>query len=208
MIIDAGFFRQWSDKGHVYGQCMTKSDTDLAYVNIPKNASSWTKPNLLDWGWEYYNYHEDQIDKTFIVVLRDPVERWISGIAEYLTLYHPNFKLHEFEALDLIFERVSFDDHTDRQVNFIHGLDTDSCIFLWCDQRYRHNFSALLEEHRMMNQYYKYDYQHISENNEHRKKFKGIFTREILNPRYMQLVQQYFEPDYQLINSVNFYGSR
>ena len=73
MIIDAGFLAQWTRKGHVYGECMSHPDSNLMYVYIPKNASSWTKPNLQDWSWEIYNYHTDHINKTAIVVLRDPV---------------------------------------------------------------------------------------------------------------------------------------
>ena len=64
MIIDAGFLAQWARKGHVYGECMSHPDSNLMYVYIPKNASSWTKPNLQDWSWEIYNYHTDQDRKS------------------------------------------------------------------------------------------------------------------------------------------------
>jgi len=53
------FLKEWTNRGHIYGECMSHRDSDLMYVNIPKNASSWTKPNLKDWGWEFYNYHTD-----------------------------------------------------------------------------------------------------------------------------------------------------
>lgn len=205
MIVDAGFLQQWTNKGHELGTCMSHPNSDLMYVNIPKNASSWTKPNLQDWGWQFYNYHTDKIDKTAIVVLRDPIERWISGIAEYLTLYHPNFSLHNVETLDLIFDRVVFDDHTERQVNFIHGLDTKRCIFLWCGENYRENFSKLLAEHNMPNKYFNYNYQHTSESSSIRKKFKEILSRELENSKYVEPVTRYFEADYQLINQVKFY---
>ena len=208
MKINAGFYQQWTTKGHELGTCMSHPNGDLMYINIPKNASSWTKPNLLDWGWQFYNYHTDDINKTAIVVLRDPVERWVSGIAEYLTLYHPNFILHDFEAMDLIFDRICFDDHTERQVNFIHGLDTEQCIFLKCDDDYSKNFSNLLAEHNMPNRYFKYDPQHVSEHSPERKKFKIIFQREIENSKYLESVKNYFQPDYDLINSVQFYGTR
>lgn len=178
------------------------------YINIPKNASSWTKPNLQDWGWEFYNYHTDQLDKTAIVVLRDPVDRWLSGIAECLTLYHPAFDLQDMETVELIFDRIVFDDHTEQQVKFLQGIDTDNCIFLWCDDNYRQNFSNLIAEYYGPNKYYKYDYQHVSENSPERKNFKKIFSREIENPKYLKQVQDYYKKDYELINSVKFYGSR
>lgn len=209
MLIDAGFFHQWSSKGHELGRCQSHPSSDLMYVKIPKNASSWTNPLLKeDWGWKFYNYHTDKIDKTAIVVLRDPVDRWITGIAEYLASYHPTIVLDKSGSLDLIFDRVVFDDHTERQVNFIHGLETDRCIFLWCDSNYRQNFSDLLTEHGMPNEYFNYDYQNASETNSIRKRFKQLFSREIENSKYMQSIKNYFEADYQLINQVKFYGTR
>jgi hypothetical protein len=207
VIVDADFLRTWDDKGHVYGECMSHPNTDLMYVYIPKNASSWTKPNLQDFGWEFYNYHTDGLNKHAMVVLRDPVDRWLSGIAEYLTLYHTNLIL-EPNILNLIFDRICFDDHTDRQVNFIHGLDTDNCTFFRCDQYYRDDFSTFLDEHNMPNRYHRYEFQHVSKLSPVRDGFKNIFLREITNPKYLQAVKDYFSADYELINSVKFYGSR
>jgi hypothetical protein len=210
VIVNAGFLDQWAHKGHRFGECMSHPQSDLMYVHIPKNASSWTKPNLQDWGWEFYNYHTDNLNKTAIVVLRDPVERWVSGIAEYFTLYHCHASGIEYstQLLDIIFDKVTFDDHTDKQVNFIHNLDTDKCIFMWCDNNYRVNFSNLINEHLGGNTYSKYDYQHVSEQSRDRKHFKGIFTRVLQNSKYLEQVKQYFAEDYKLIEQVTFYGTR
>ena len=208
MIVDAGFLNSWAHKGHVYGECMSHPSTDLMYVHIPKNASSWTKPNLQDFSWEFYNYHIDKLDKHAIVVLRDPVDRWLSGIAEYLALYHPDFILHNSEGIDLIFDRICFDDHTEKQVNFIHELDTDCCTFFRCDEYYREDFSTFLDEHNMPNRYHKYEPQHVSKSSPVREKFKNIFSREIQNPKYLKAVKEYFAADYELINQIKFYGSR
>ena len=110
------------------------------------------------------------------MVLRDPVDRWISGIAECLTLYHPMFDLQDMETVELIFDRVTFDDHTERQVKFLQGLDTDDCIFMWCDENYRNNFSQLMLEHYGANTYSSSDYIHVSEDSPERQRFKNIFT--------------------------------
>ena len=208
MIITAGI-DEWAHKGHVYGECMSHIDIDLMYVYIPKNASSWTKPNLQDWGWQFYNYHTDGLNKTAIVVLRDPVERWLSGIAEYFTLYHDDVNGIEYNngLRNIIFDRITFDDHTEKQVKFVQGLDTSKCIFLWCDDDYRKNFSQLVTERVGANRYDQYDFQHVSEQDRDRKNFKMIF-RQLLdnNVQYLKQVQQHFEPDYKLIQQVEFYG--
>ena len=210
MIIDAGIFDEWSIKGHRYGQCMINPDGDMMYVNIPKNATSWTKPNLLDFKWTESNYHTYNLNVHALVVLRDPVERWLSGIAEYFALYHNSVTGIEYDSnlTNIIFDRITFDDHTEKQVKFVQGLDTDNCTFMLCNAEYRTNFSKFVSEYLGDNKYYKYNYQHVSEDDQDRKHFKGIFKRLLENPKYLSQVQNYFEADYHLINSVKFYEPR
>ena len=181
------------------------------YVNIPKNASSWTKPNLLDWKWEMYNYHIDlQLKKKkAIIVLRDPLERWVSGVAEYLYLHHYDLNTWELNhhMINLIFDRLVFDDHTERQINFLHGLDRDNCIFFKCDDQYRKNFSDFLNENNMPNEYYKYDLQHVSANSPIRNEFKNLFHQQIeKHSKYREAVEWYFKKDYDLYFNVEYYG--
>jgi hypothetical protein len=179
------------------------------YVYIPKNASSWTKPNLKDFGWEFYNYHIDKLDKHALVVLRDPVDRWLSGIAEYFALYHSKFKIDSWteSVFELVFDRVCFDDHTERQLKFLHGLDTDNCTFFNFDT-YREDFSQWITEHYGENKYDRYEYQHVSEQDPVRREFKEIFRNAINNSKYLEQIKNFYANDYQLINSVKYYGSR
>ena len=210
MIVDAGFKDEWQYKGHCLGECMSHWDSPHMYVYIPKNASSWTKPNLKDLGWEFYNYRTDKLDKHALVVLRDPVERWLSGITEYLTLYHPTFPPSDWtrNTFDLVFDRICFDDHTDKQVKFLHGINTDNCTFFKFDNDYRTNFSAWITENYGENKYDRYEYQHVSDNDPIRRNFKEIFRNTIQNSKYLEQVKNYYAQDYELINQVKFYGSR
>ena len=207
MIVDASNLSEWQYKGHLYGECMSHWDSKYMYVYIPKNASSWTKPNLKDFGWEFYNYHIDKLDKHALVVLRDPVDRWLSGIAEYFTLYHPTFDSWTTDVFDLTFDRVCFDDHTERQIKFLHGLDTDRCTFFEFNN-YRENFSRWITEHYGENKYDRYEFQHVSDKSPERKKFKNIFNRELQNSKYLEQIKNFYAEDYNLINSVKYYGSR
>lgn len=208
MRIDPELGNQWAHKGHYQGECMSHPDSDYMYVYVPKNASSWTKPNLQDWGWEFYNYKTDHLDKNPLVVLRDPIDRWISGIAEYLTLYHSTFNIADPETLELIFDQITFDDHTERQVYFLDGLDADRCTFFLCDENYRVNFSKFMTELYGPNRYDRYNYQHVSENSPERKKFKNIFSNAINNnSKYTDRLREHFALDYKLIEQVKFYGT-
>jgi hypothetical protein len=209
MQVDAGFLTEWHHKGHDYGECMSCDDTEFMYVHIPKNASSWTKPNLRDLGWEFFNYHTDHLNKRALVALRDPVERWVSGMAEYLFLNHRFSSLMDSDIWDLIFDRITFDDHTERQINFLHGLDTDQCVFLWCDANYRKNFSAFVsQELHYPNRYFNYEPQHVSALSPDRLRFKTILEMVMSgNNSYVKRIKQHFKCDYELISQVKFYGS-
>lgn len=59
------------------------------YCLIPKNASSWISSVFRHNGWiegTQENFPKQSIDE-LIVVLRDPVERWVAGVAQYLIGY-------------------------------------------------------------------------------------------------------------------------
>ena len=207
MIIKSAFENDWHGKGHVWGECMADPHSDLMYVYIPKNATSWTKPNLRDWRWEFYNYKTDNLNKHAVIALRDPVERWNSGIAEYFACYYPHFKFNDIETIEMIFERVTFDDHTDRQINFIDGLDTDNCTFLYCDDAYSRNFGAFIKDHYGPNRYENYTRQHVSNDDPIRKRFKEIFAYYLKDPKYLKKVKDHFKVDYELIEQVTFFDN-
>jgi len=204
------FLEYYIDKGHVFGECMSHPSSDLMYVYIPKNASSWTKPNLKDWNWETYNYHTDNLyNKQAIIVLRDPVERWLSGIAEYMFLYHNQIDTAHLSKsfFDIIFDRVALDDHTEKQTLFLEGLSLSNCAFFWCNDNYRKYFSLFLQQHGMENRYFNYEYQHTTQSSLERQKFKNIFLQALQNnSKYMKNLRRYFLEDYQLIESINFYA--
>jgi len=74
-------------RGFGYGSGMIDPGRQRFLLNIPKNASSY----MLDWsnrhGWNsaLISNHPD-IDE-LIIILRDPVQRWVSGLAQYIRSY-------------------------------------------------------------------------------------------------------------------------
>jgi hypothetical protein len=76
-----------ADRGFGYGSGLVSPDQTRFIVNIPKNASSY----ILDWtgnfGWSTSLAPDCDSLTEIIVVLRDPVQRWISGMAQYLKTY-------------------------------------------------------------------------------------------------------------------------
>ena len=129
--------------GHLLGESQLSPNRKFSYVNIPKNASSSSKKLLHD--WKFVNFHEKQYQPTFeyIVILRDPTERWISGIAEYLvgkysSLGQLNAELSNLEIYqtleskffqNLLFDFVIFDGHSLPQCWYLQGLKLDKIKF-------------------------------------------------------------------------------
>ena len=71
-----------------YGSGFLSPDCHRFYVNISKNASSYMTDTLSRQGWTAARYGHDACDWTLVremlVILRDPVDRWTSGVAQYL----------------------------------------------------------------------------------------------------------------------------
>lgn len=207
----SAFQDHWELRGHVFGTCMSHANTDLIYINIPKNASSWTKPNLTELGWEFYNYIDDNLlHKHAIIVLRDPIERWLSGICEYFTLYHPDADLNNAGTAfwELLVDRVTFDDHTEKQIFFIDGVNLNNATFFYCNEFYRMYIQQFLRDHGFDNSYSHYKFKHTTEESDIRKKFKSYFEPLLQNEKYKNHIKKHFAKDYDLINTVKFYGSR
>ena len=125
-------------RGYVPGGGLL-SPSGMFYLNIPKNASTYLT-NLLEFnGWEHHNIITDGVDgiTECIAVLRDPVDRWVSGFSTYAASWilgenYGSDHFHEdYTPLTerLIFDTIVFDDHTTEQVKFIEQLPSVKTTF-------------------------------------------------------------------------------
>ena len=81
-------------------------------------------------------HHDNRIEKHVHVLccLRDPVDRWVAGISEYLDRYWNNDNDIKCQAtLKLIQDRVIFDDHTEVQHYFYSVFPHNSMTFFRYD---------------------------------------------------------------------------
>ena len=133
-------FEYWKNqhtaRGFVPGGMFVKDN--LVYIPIPKNSSSYIGQLLLKNNWNIGNFlTTDLTNKQLIILLRDPVDRWISGMAEYLCssllkngrTSDDIIKNWNNIVQDLVFDRVIFDDHTEKQVYFIQSIPIENCVF-------------------------------------------------------------------------------
>jgi len=201
--------KYWERKGHIFGQCYSNVDNNLVYINIPKNASNWVKENILRLNWSATNYHSHDFSQStiFLVVLRDPVERWISGIAEYFVRYHPTIKNFPQELLEIIFDIVSLDDHTEKQSYFLHQIRKDCTYFFNCKDISR-TFPSFLSNQGIENNFQDTAPVYVTDEYAAQYFYKNYFT-ELLNSnsRYLNKIKTHFKDDYDLISQVRFYNN-
>jgi hypothetical protein len=153
-----------------YGSGMISPNQLMFIVDIPKNASSFIHDWTAQYGWgaaESKN-HEHRISQ-MIVILRDPLDRWISGISQYINgwILHakgfydarigPDINQQYVSAESfieqynpvverLIFDNLDrFDDHVWPQSEIIDGLlPTKHKHFYYMDGSWEDRLSAHL----------------------------------------------------------------
>jgi len=74
-------------RGFGHGSGVVSPDGHVFIINIPKNASSY----IFDWagrqGWHAAVAQDLPDVQEMFVLLRDPIQRWISGMAQYINTY-------------------------------------------------------------------------------------------------------------------------
>jgi hypothetical protein len=188
---------KWAHLGHTLGECWNDSDKSITFVNIPKNASSFIKGCLLSSG----NFtHSDSLVTAdhYLVALRDPIDRWISGIAQFM-----NDENNQSVTLHDLVDRVTIDDHTELQTYFLEGVDLDRCTFIQVDKNLRTNLSAWFKEND-----YIVNMDNIPNINQGNQLLKDRFAAMVDGNSQIKLkLVTHYEQDYALINRVKFYGN-
>lgn len=221
MIIHSKSQREYEH--HEYGACKLLYDDvnhrSWIFVNIPKCASSWMKSvfkqgkrfNYLTRNWEELPPNPMlQLGATaprkFIVVLRDPIDRWIVGASQTNLPYKAPLEW------DNIFDTTIFDNHTEPQISFLHGIDTDEVIWLKCDCNLTINIEQLNKKIgclRLPNfdDDYENSYQ-VTAKKPRRIKIFQDEAREVINSNkaYKKKLLEVYDRDIELYNSVKFYG--
>ena len=106
-----------------------------SYLHIPVNSSCWGKTTFTNFGFTW-GEAKNLIDPDYkiIVFLRDPIDRWLSGLSTWLTARLPQhtslFHVRDNCALlDVLFDVVHLDEHTQRQQFFLQNLNVDQMKF-------------------------------------------------------------------------------
>jgi hypothetical protein len=189
----------------------SRPDVDWAYIRINRTGSSWLTDYLNRNDFETYtprtlrNHHK-------LILLRDPVERLISGIC-----FHDRLANRFISSPKQVLNEYENDPHLRLQVDFLKDIDIDNCTFIKYSPTWVSNFTQFLVEHNTN--------MHTSPSTEWFNKPKvedatettwvdqNIKNRFILSELYQEdpfihkLINQYLEKDYKLYSKVKWYGT-
>lgn len=192
---------RWVHLGHRLGECWVDEVNNKTYVHIPKNASSFVKGVLMGSGG-FWHHSETLVNSDEnLIVLRDPIDRWCSGITQYL--YNSKQELSEEE----IFDRITFDDHTDLQTYFLQGVDFTKSTFILVNDNLRANLAKWIYENGYRTNV-DIAIEYNASGDDERQTTKEYYVKLLeQNPNFVLKLQQHFEEDYKLIGGVKFYGT-
>jgi hypothetical protein len=188
---------RWAHLGHHLGECWNDQDKSITFVHIPKNASSFVKGCLLS--TEKFTHSNSLITaERYLIALRDPIERWVSGITQLMSV--PD---NQHLTLQDLVSTVTFDDHTELQTYFLQDVDIDRCTFLKVNQNLRTNIKLWLGEHG-----YIHTGPDVPDINKGNQMAKDRFAAMVDGNSQIKLkLAEHYANDYELINRVKFYGT-
>ena len=201
---------------YFFGTCYTKDDSLPMWIPIEKNATKVVRSMLAPQGFYECNYHElKKYTVPTMIILRDPVERWISGLVEYLLLVYldttqslNNLERHNI-TVDRVFDQIAFDAHTFPQSWFLQGLGSQ-CEYILFDETKKSQLietvSKYFTQKGIAHNWNISDYRHHDATSDQKRQLTE-FYKQLLdnNPDLLLKVKNFYAQDYELINSVKFY---
>jgi hypothetical protein len=186
------------------------SDThNHAYLHIPVNASCWGKTIFSSAGFRPDNQFSIPPDCTVVVFLRDPIERWLSGLSTWLTYRLPQHTdmtkvRNNTTLLDVLFDTIKQDDHTERQMFFLQNLNTDQIKFFLIGSEFQSSVNKyfLLNFNQDISKYPKENATTFESGKlKPREYFQTVLES---NTKYLNRVKEFFECDYNFIKKIQF----
>ena len=190
---------------HVYGEGSVNQDLKLCYFHIPKCASMWMREYLsVISGWAGVNFVTDDLtDFAPLIILRDPVKRWISHCPAREKISHMSENIQEIDNLFDNLESWLHDEHSARQTDFVAGLDLSRAVYFYCDQdlalNVEHFFHSRDVNFNAPAPINEQDTDLITK--QATKTWQDLLSR----PKYYSKFRETFAEDYALIESVKFY---
>jgi hypothetical protein len=188
---------KWAHLGHTLGECWVDHKKDISYVHVPKNASSFIKGCLLA-SLKFTHSNVPIRTNRYLVAVRDPIERWVSGMAEY-----------EFNSkqLNIDYQQITFDDHTETQDYFLQDIVIKNTDFIMVNDNLRTNLTRWFDEFGYcvdVDNMVQYNASLNTDKQQLKLKYQAIIDSD---PNFVLKLKKHYANDYKLINSVKYYGT-
>jgi hypothetical protein len=189
------------------------SPTGVFYLNIPKNGSTYLSNILLSNGWQHHTLGDSShLITHIIVVLRDPVERWISGFATYCSSwilganYGSDHFVEDYNDLTerIIFDNLVFDDHTTPQSDFVEFLPKVKPItYFRLNTDTVENISRYTQQNLNISEVDA----NVSEDHYDQRQISKFIQGQLTNrPDLIERINEQYANDFNLLDSVQFYN--
>lgn len=169
-------------------------------ILIPKNANWW----LVSCSGKSREQGVPK-DTPTVCLLRDPAERWATGVAQFLSRRNLNREWIEDEILETLRVGWFLDPHTMPQNWFLKDIDISTTTWFWLDNNFTKNFYTWCNNLNIP----------VVQNLEHVHKTVPGSNKHKIKQHYMDLlpkltreIKTMYADDYKLIESVNFYEAR
>lgn len=104
------------------GNVIISPDRDHCYVPIPKCATNSLRATFPEWRSED---HKTGVDIAGFAIVRHPVDRWHSGIAEATFHHDPDRDYDTMLDVARNEHRFQWDNHTRPQADFLRAFDVE-----------------------------------------------------------------------------------
>jgi hypothetical protein len=172
-----------------------------------------------------YNYYDQGFDHKkhlALVVLRDPVSRWVSGMGQILVGNSPDSSMHIDKInWDQITDRIYPNNHTQLQHEFFANIPRDRIIWFRCENHLENKFVKFLHDYNVDVTPLPPDQDRNNIFNITSKVPEKVINncqvppqQEIVdkirmvldcNPKYVRKIKNLYREDYKLLNSVPYY---
>lgn len=176
---------------------------DIYYLPIMKNAHKWARS--IPKNAERYKYASNK--KPDIIILREPIERWVSGCAQY----HYNALEKGWTNLNEIskhcFDKVEQDVHTINQCSYLESVDTSAATWFYINDTFQDAYIEWLQAHGVETRAADQGNFNSAAGVDSKAQIINRLNKDLQDAEKKSKVLDIFAKDYKLIESVEFYNT-
>lgn len=182
----------------------TRDDVNFVYIPITRCATNWMISQLTHNGfYKVAPVERDNVkDKERLVIIREPIERVISG------MFVPSEEI-DMSVLDSNIDKLEFEDklgsdvHTSNQTRYLSKNDSGKYVYIKFDNDLPNKIYEYMNSHGVTLEPGPMSWTTITVGAESKERREKVYN----DPRLLNMFREFLSEDYELYNSVEFYGT-